>query len=302
MYLAGQGTRRRRCRPVQKLDDGGYIMVVLLIGMAVSAVWMGAMLPAWRQQTIRQKEAELIFRGEEYARAIALYWRKNNQTLPPSIDVLVSQRYLRKKYLDPITNKEFLTVGGLGQASPGALVHLHHRCLQPADGARDWRLAVRDLSARARASPACGARAPRRQSWCIAGRRRTRSFHSITSPRSSAWASGAHSLVADRRSGTRRHAPRRRRRAGSDGRGRAGRSRERPQLRSARSPAGASGGVRGVTDRAGPRPVADHRLDSPHDRIVDARAKRDMRVVRPCRMDAIGQQHHIQIALVIDPE
>jgi type II secretory pathway pseudopilin PulG len=98
------------------LDDGGYIMVVLLIGIAVSAVWMGAMLPAWRQQTVRQKEAELIFRGEEYARAIALYWRKNNQTLPTNFDTLVSQRYLRKKYLDPMTDKEFLAVGG---ASPG---------------------------------------------------------------------------------------------------------------------------------------------------------------------------------------
>jgi hypothetical protein len=101
------------------LDDGGYVMVVLLIAMAVSSVWMGAMLPAWRQQAVRQKEAELIFRGEQYARAIALYWRKNNQTLPPSIDVLVSQRYLRKKYLDPITGKEFLAVGGFGASAPG---------------------------------------------------------------------------------------------------------------------------------------------------------------------------------------
>ena len=112
MNLAGQGARRQPGRAVPKLDDGGYIMVVLLIGIAVSAVWMSAMLPAWRQQAMRQKEMELIFRGEEYARAIALYWRKNNQTLPSSIDVLVSQRYLRKKYLDPITNKEFITVGG----------------------------------------------------------------------------------------------------------------------------------------------------------------------------------------------
>jgi type II secretory pathway pseudopilin PulG len=99
------------------LDDGGYIMVVLLIGIAVSAVWMGAMLPAWRHQVVRQKEAELIFRGESYARAIALYWRKNNQTLPSSFDILVSQRYLRKKYLDPMTNKEFLAIGGIGPGS-----------------------------------------------------------------------------------------------------------------------------------------------------------------------------------------
>ena len=120
MYLAGQGARRQPSSPVQKLDDSGYIMVVLLIGMAVSAVWMGALLPAWRQQAIRQKEAELIFRGEQYARAIALYWRKNNQTLPPSLDVLVSQRYLRKKYVDPITNTDFLTVGGLGPGFGGS--------------------------------------------------------------------------------------------------------------------------------------------------------------------------------------
>jgi hypothetical protein len=92
-------------------------MVVLLIGIAVSAVWMSAMLPAWRQQAVRQKEAELIFRGEEYARAIALYWRKNNQSLPTNFDVLVSQRYLRKKYLDPMTDKEFLAVGGVGPGS-----------------------------------------------------------------------------------------------------------------------------------------------------------------------------------------
>jgi type II secretory pathway pseudopilin PulG len=86
-------------------------MVVLLISMAVTAIWMGAMLPAWRQQVIREKEAELIFRGEQYARAIYLYRQKNGQTSPPSIDLLVSQRYLRKKYLDPISGEEFLPIG-----------------------------------------------------------------------------------------------------------------------------------------------------------------------------------------------
>jgi hypothetical protein len=94
-------------------------MVVLLIGMAVTAVWMSVMLPAWRQQAVREREADLIFRGEQYARAIALYWRKNNQTLPPNIDILVSQRYLRQKYKDPITNSDFLPIGGLGMPAPG---------------------------------------------------------------------------------------------------------------------------------------------------------------------------------------
>ena len=107
MDLAGQGKPSVLDTGCGELDDGGYLMVVLLIGIAVMAVWMGAMLPSWRQQAVREKEAELIFRGEQYARAIALYYRKN-QRLPPNIDTLVSQRYLRKKYVDPMTGKEFL--------------------------------------------------------------------------------------------------------------------------------------------------------------------------------------------------
>jgi type II secretory pathway pseudopilin PulG len=109
----GNSAERRRPAAAPSGADGGFIMVILIVAMGVSAVWMGALLPAWRQQVIREREAELIFRGEQYARAIYLYRQKNNQISPPTIDVLVSQHYLRKKYLDPITGKEFLPLGGL---------------------------------------------------------------------------------------------------------------------------------------------------------------------------------------------
>jgi hypothetical protein len=100
-------------------NESGYIMVALLIGIAVSAIWMGAMLPTWRHQVIREKEAELIFRGEQYARAVFLYRQKNNNASPISIDMLVNQKYLRKKYLDPITGKDFIVVGGV--TAPGGV-------------------------------------------------------------------------------------------------------------------------------------------------------------------------------------
>jgi type II secretory pathway pseudopilin PulG len=128
MHSAGQGNAVRPVAAGSRFDDGGYILVALLIGMAVSAVWMGSLLPSWHQQAVREREAELIFRGEQYARAIALYRRKNG-TLPPNIDVLVSQHYLRRKYLDPITGKDFMPLGGVqtipatGPASaPGASI------------------------------------------------------------------------------------------------------------------------------------------------------------------------------------
>lgn len=100
------------------MDDRGYILVVLLVAMAVAAIWMSAALPAWRQQAMREKEIDLIFRGEQYARAIALYQIKNNSS-PIDIDTLVSQRYLRKKWKDPITGEDFQVIGLMapGQSS-----------------------------------------------------------------------------------------------------------------------------------------------------------------------------------------
>ena len=106
---------------MKSLDDRGYIMVALLVAMAVAAVWMGAALPAWRQQAMREKEIELIFRGEQYARAIALYQIKNN-SYPLELDQLVTQRFLRKRWLDPVTGKDFQTVGltAPGTSGPGS--------------------------------------------------------------------------------------------------------------------------------------------------------------------------------------
>ena len=116
MDVAGQGSHG--CRR-HTLDDAGYLMAVLLVGMAVAAVWMAALLPAWRHQEMRNREYELIFRGEQYARAIALYYRKNNSQLPTSVDVLIQGHFLRKKWLDPVTRDEFIYLGAMvpGQLS-----------------------------------------------------------------------------------------------------------------------------------------------------------------------------------------
>jgi type II secretory pathway pseudopilin PulG len=112
MGLACSCTPASNGRPGRSgLDDRGFIMVVLLVGMAIVAIWMSAALPAWRQQMQRQREEDLIFRGEQYARAIVTYQKKNQGAYPPNIDILVQNRYLRKKWKDPITNDDFVPVG-----------------------------------------------------------------------------------------------------------------------------------------------------------------------------------------------
>jgi type II secretory pathway pseudopilin PulG len=91
-------------------------MAALLVGMSVMAVLMTALMPVWTHMATREKEEELIFRGKQYARAIGLFQRKFANTPPPSIDVLVEQRFLRKKYKDPITQDDFQPLYANSQA------------------------------------------------------------------------------------------------------------------------------------------------------------------------------------------
>jgi type II secretory pathway pseudopilin PulG len=78
-------------------------MAALLVGLAVMSVLLSAALPLWTTMVRRDREAELVFRGEQYARAIGLYQRKYANAYPPDLDVLLEQRFLRKKYTDPMT-------------------------------------------------------------------------------------------------------------------------------------------------------------------------------------------------------
>jgi type II secretory pathway pseudopilin PulG len=105
----------------RQAGDRGYAMAALLVTLAVMSVIMSVALPAWRHQAQREKEAELVFRGEQYARAVALFRAKNGNIFPPNVDVLVQNRFLRKKYKDPITNQDFdiIPVGGQGPGPDG---------------------------------------------------------------------------------------------------------------------------------------------------------------------------------------
>jgi type II secretory pathway pseudopilin PulG len=82
-------------------------MAVLLVALSVMSIMLAVVMPVWKQTIRREKESELVFRGEQYIRAIRLFQSRYAAANPPSIDVLVEQRFLRKKYSDPITGGEF---------------------------------------------------------------------------------------------------------------------------------------------------------------------------------------------------
>ena len=101
-------------------SERGYAMAALLVGMAVMAIMLGVALPVWRTAVQREREAELVFRGEQYAHAIEIFQRKTGG-YPPSLDVLEKTRAIRKLYKDPITGGDFQPVF-VGQMIGGAPV------------------------------------------------------------------------------------------------------------------------------------------------------------------------------------
>ena len=134
MKLAGQARSAR-----------GYAMAVLLVSMSIMAIMMMVAMPVWKQMAQREKEEELIFRGTQYVHAIALFQRKTANAFPPNIDLLVRERYLRKKYKDPITNDDFVPLpvgappGGAGvgtgqQGAPGSGTASRGQTGSPAPG------------------------------------------------------------------------------------------------------------------------------------------------------------------------
>ena len=109
--------------------ERGYAMAALLVALAIMAILLTVAMPVWRHQAQREKEAELVFRGEQYARAIALFRFKNANipnAFPPSIDSLVQGRFLRKKYKDPMTKDGEFVLIGVGSAAT------RHQRRQPA--------------------------------------------------------------------------------------------------------------------------------------------------------------------------
>jgi hypothetical protein len=93
-------------------SEQGYILLTLLLWVSlltITAVGEMELLKYYHQQIVRDQEEELVHRGVEYERAIRKYYRKFG-SYPATIEMLEDSnhmRFLRKRYKDPITGKDF---------------------------------------------------------------------------------------------------------------------------------------------------------------------------------------------------
>lgn len=88
--------------------ESGFALLLVFAMAATIALMLYMEMPRVAFEAQREREELLIERGEEYKRAIQLYFRKL-KTYPISIDALENTnniRFLRRRYPDPLTGKD----------------------------------------------------------------------------------------------------------------------------------------------------------------------------------------------------
>lgn len=98
----------RRCA-LPRQAGFGYLTVLMLV--VALATGLTAVVQPWSMQKLRDQEAELLFVGTQFQRALASYYQSGTApAYPKTLDALLkddrvsfTRRHLRRLYADPIT-------------------------------------------------------------------------------------------------------------------------------------------------------------------------------------------------------
>ncbi|MCS3513917.1 type II secretion system protein [Pseudomonas grimontii] len=112
--------------PTGKRPQQGSVFMGMLVTVAVVAVILMEVGTLWSSVLQRERELELLARGNQIRRAIGLYYAAGN-TYPKSLADLeldrrqpTVKRYLRRAYADPLTGSaEWGMVAGPGETIMG---------------------------------------------------------------------------------------------------------------------------------------------------------------------------------------
>jgi hypothetical protein len=137
----------------RRFRQQGVTYLAVLFFVAATAAMLAATGIIWSHERQRQKEAELIWIGNQFKQAIGLYYQRSPGAVkryPEKLEdlledhrYLTTQRYLRQIYRDPITGE---AKWGVVPAPGGGIMGVHSlsderpiRTLDNASTHRDWR-------------------------------------------------------------------------------------------------------------------------------------------------------------------
>lgn len=101
-------------------NQQGYVLLAILFALTLLVLALAVAAPHAATMGQRAKENELIRRGEQYALGIRRFYKKFGR-YPSSVDQLENTnniRFLRRKYLDPLSGKDDWAPIQFGQARP----------------------------------------------------------------------------------------------------------------------------------------------------------------------------------------
>jgi type II secretory pathway pseudopilin PulG len=91
------------------LEQRGFTYIGLLFAIAIIGITLATVGVVWSTQGRREREAQLLFVGDQYRQAIGRYQRAGG-VYPQSLEELVTdtrvplpRRFLRRLYPDPVT-------------------------------------------------------------------------------------------------------------------------------------------------------------------------------------------------------
>ena len=94
----------------------------VLVGVTLVGVGLTAAVTLWSQVVQREREAELLFRGEAVVRALERFQEDRPGALPETLDELVEGKYLRRAWTDPMTGRSFRILRAEEQTAPATSV------------------------------------------------------------------------------------------------------------------------------------------------------------------------------------
>jgi type II secretory pathway pseudopilin PulG len=93
--------------------DHGFTYLAVLFIVAIMSAGLALIGEVWHTAAVREKEAELLFVGNQYRKAIERYYFNGPRLYPRTLADLVkdprklsTERYLRKLYPDPVTGSD----------------------------------------------------------------------------------------------------------------------------------------------------------------------------------------------------
>jgi type II secretory pathway pseudopilin PulG len=112
---------RRRAR--------GFTYLAALLAVAILGVGLALAGEVWHTARLREKEAELLFVGNQYRKAIERYYLAGPRQYPRSLEDLLkdprkpgTERHLRRLYPDPIRGA---SEWGVVRAPDGGIMGVH---------------------------------------------------------------------------------------------------------------------------------------------------------------------------------